>query len=221
MLFGPRRHPVVRRGRGAFIGLVGPDGSGKTTVAAEIERQCASVKRRFAYVHWRPSLTAPFGHPDPHAIPVAKVAPCEHVTPLVWVGSLARLLRSALAFNIAYLARIRPQVRAGTVVVVDRWIYNYISQPNSVRYYGPRRVAAFVCGRLVAQPRPVFVFEAPVSVIRARSLELTEREISSEYERIHRDLRIADLRRIDATATPPQVAAAVLSLCGLTDIRST
>jgi thymidylate kinase len=178
------------------------------------------MDRAFAYAHCRPSLTAPLGHPSPHAIPLAKIGPREDVTPLDQLVSLVRLLRSALAYNALYMTRLRPQLRRGAVVVVDRWIYNYVTQPHSVRYYGPQRLAAFVCCRLVVQPCPVFVMEAPTSVILARSDELSENEIGSEYERLRNQLRLRDLRWIDATGTPTEIASGVLSQCGLTEPQS-
>ena len=211
-----RRDRVRRGAKRAFIGFVGPDGSGKTTVAAEVELQCSSLGRACVYVHWRPSLSAPFARPSPHATPLAKVASRENVNLFDQIASLARLLRSALSFNIVYTTRLRPQLRSGTVVVVDRWIYNYIAQPHSVRYYGPPRLAAFVCCRLVVQPSTVFVMEAPTRVIIARSDELTENEIDSEYERLHRSLRLSDVRWIDATSSPTEIAASVLQQCGVT-----
>jgi thymidylate kinase len=216
MLPRPRRDRTARPARGLFIGFVGPDGSGKTTTAAEVEALCSAMNRKFAYVHWRPSLTSAFGRPDPLATPMPKVQPKMPNT-IDRMASLARLLRSAIAFNAAYALRLRPQVRSGSVVVVDRWVYNYITQPNSVRYYGMERVAAFVCCRLVVRPRPVFVFEAPTAVILARSHELTAEEVEAEYERIRRSLRLADVRWIDATASAPRVAAAVLAQCGITE----
>src|SRR5437868_9355237 len=54
----------VRGGRrttrtGIFVGVVGPDGSGKTTLARAIEARCAYDGRPFGYVHWRPSPLRP------------------------------------------------------------------------------------------------------------------------------------------------------------------
>ncbi len=211
-----RRDRAAHGVDGAFIGLVGPDGSGKTTIAAAIERQCAEMGRDFSYVHWRPSLRQPFRQPAPHATPLPKNPPREDVSRADQIASLVRLLRSALTFNISYVTRLRPQVRSGAVVVVDRWIYNYISQPYSVRYYGSPRVATFVCCRLVARPSPVFVLEAPASVILVRSDELSENELASEYQRFHDRLQLPDVRWIDATAGPAEIGASILAQCGLT-----
>jgi len=209
--------PRGRRSRraGVFIGLVGPDGSGKTTVAVEIQRRCESGGRAFSYVHWRPSLTAPFRQPAPDATPLPKNAPREDVGALDRLFSLVRLLRSALTFNVAYAWRIRPRLRSGAVVVVDRWIYNYISQPASVRYYASPRIATFVCCRLVVHPRPLFVLDAPPDVILGRSHELTEDEVRSEYARFHGGLRLPDVRWVDATSDPVEIASTIVAQCGL------
>lgn len=209
-----------RRRAGAFIGLVGPDGSGKTTVAAEIERQCNASGREFAYVHWRPSLRHPFRRPSPSATPLPKNPALEHVTAIDRMASLVRLLRSALTFNVSYVTQLRPRLRSGAVIVVDRWIYNYISQPDSVRYYGSPRFATFVCARLVAHPSPVFVLEAPTSVILARSDELNDDAVQAEYQRFRDRLPLADLRWIDATSDPAEIAEHILAECRLTSART-
>jgi|tagenome__1003787_1003787.scaffolds.fasta_scaffold20936210_3 thymidylate kinase len=206
-----RRADRARTERGAFIGLVGPDGSGKTTTAAQLRERCATAGRPFVYVHWRPSLRSPFREPDPNAEPLPKVRPLPAPSALQRGASLARLARSACIFNIAYALRIRPLVRNGTVVVADRWIYNYVAQPHSVRYYGSPRLAAFVCRRLVVRPRPVFVFEAPPHVILARSDELSADDVAAEYERVRRGMPGADVVWIDATARAADIAGEVLA----------
>jgi thymidylate kinase len=204
-----RRGGAARTG-GAFIGLVGPDGTGKTTLAAELERQCEAAGVPFGYIHWRPSPRDAFRSPAPNAVPLPKNPPRPDVSILDCAVSLVRLLRSAVTFNLAYFLSIRRRLRAGAVVVADRWIYNYIGQPYSVRYYGPSWIAVLVCCRLVVAPRPVVVLDLPTEQILRRSRELTATEVRSEYERLRRGLRLPEVRWLAADASPETLAREIL-----------
>lgn len=194
----------------AFVGLIGPDGSGKTTLARELAARSESMGSNFLYVHWRPTLGTARHTIDDEGVPIAKVDPLDRVRTVDRIQSIARLARSAVMFNAAYFLRLRPQLRTGTVIVADRWIYNYVLQPYSVRYYASERLAAFVCRYLVIRPRLIFALGADPLVLSRRTEELSEDAIRLELERIHVKMRGLDVRWLDAEESPSSLAGQVL-----------
>jgi len=138
----------------------------------------------------------------------------------MWWASLLRLARSALIFNAYYLIRIRPLLKNGCVVVADRWAYNYLAQPRSVRYYGPARAARFVVHHLIWHPDHLFVLTASSAVIRSRKTELTAQEIRDEARRWELLAEQFGGNQIDATQPADTLAAIVLDAASVRQDRA-
>jgi thymidylate kinase len=199
------------RSSGPFIGLIGPDGSGKTTLADAIRERCAAADIRFFYVHWRPSILRALPVQPRSGPPVPKRASPSTVTTADRALSLLRILRSAAVFNASYLCRVRPRLRAGAVVVADRWVYNYVGQPWSVRYHASPRLAGFVCRYLVIRPRYLFVLDGDPDEIAQRKNEVTAEEVRDELERIRAELGRMNLRALRIDRSPVQLADEVVN----------
>lgn len=187
--------------RGSFVVLVGPDGVGKTTVARELIRLRGGCS---GYVHFRPSLWSPLDREPSISSTALKASPGG--------GRLLGILRigkSLVGFWAGYLARIRPALRRGCVVVGDRWAYGYLLQPSSLGFHGPKGLARLVVS---AMPRPdvVVVLQAPVDVIMARKQELGAEQIRAEMARA---AALSEHRRItiDATQSPGEIARTILA----------
>ena len=69
-----------------------------------------------------------------------------------------------------------------TLIVADRWIYNYLGQPYSVAYSGPRPLAK-LAARLAPRPNMIAILIAPGSVVAQRKQELTAEQADEETER--------------------------------------
>jgi energy-coupling factor transporter ATP-binding protein EcfA2 len=191
---------------GAFVALVGPDGVGKTTVAAALIKMRTD---RAAYFHFRPTLVDGLSATLPSK---SSASPKFYGTGIRAFGWL-RLLRNVLLFWIGYLMTVKPKVTQGTLVVGDRWAYGYIVQPIPLRFFGPAWMARLGV-RLMPQPDLVACLVAPPETIRGRKSELTVDEISQELAR-YGDIPVHNLRSYDATSPPDHTARMILRDLGL------
>lgn len=187
--------------RGRFIVIVGSDGVGKTTVAGAI---CSRLGDDGAYVHFlpRPPYRLAARPPEVPGQLEKDRSGGSRVT------GILRLGRSVLRSWLGYYRAIRPALRRGVTVVGDRWLYGYLAQPLSLRFYGPRWVARLALA-LTPSPDLVVLLEAPFDVINARKSELTRDEVEREFE-VWRDT-VPKALRLDATQPPDVLAAAVLT----------
>ncbi len=187
---------------GAFVVLVGPDGVGKSTVArALIERQDGPA----AYFHFVPRLRRPLDSRPPEQ----RILPPKATDPTGWRAlGLARLAYNVVRYWIGYLCRVRPALRAGTLIVGDRSLYGYIVQPTALRFYGPEWVARAAI-RLLPRPTLIANLHAPCDVVRARKQELEMPQIESEL-RAWRQLAGLPVVTFSATNSPGMIADAIV-----------
>jgi thymidylate kinase len=198
----PRSRSSDRRSRGAFIVIVGPDGVGKTTVARAIIDLHGGPS---AYFHFLP--TAPGGMSSrPNDQLLAKPPRLDRSGSIV-LGWL-RLARNVLRWWFGYLLRVRPALRGGCLVISDRWLYGYLVQPSSLKFYGPHRLA-LATFRLLSRPDLVVNLTALPDTIRHRKKELTLEQIQEELERWPQ-LPAPRLETFDATEAPERIAQRVL-----------
>jgi thymidylate kinase len=188
---------------GAFIVLAGLDGSGKTTFARNV---CSLVTEsdRFSgvrYFHWIPSLLGEIEFPFPAT---AKLGRRKHIASgaLHSVLSCLRLFKNVVLANAAHRLRVRPLLRKGFLVIVDRFVYNYWLDPASVKYSGPGRLLDRAAA-LLPKPDAVVVLRADAATLLARTQELSPEQIAEQLARLDRLPAFAPAR-IDLDATQPE-----------------
>ena len=155
--------------------IVGPDGVGKTTLAAELLSGWPGER---GYFHFRPPIRGPLPPqaPEGGGWVAAKLDPAGNRSRLLgWV----RLLRNLALFDAGHLFSIRPALRRGALVVGDRWAYPYLAAPAQVHYYGPQWLARSVIWML-PQPDLVVCLTAPPHVVVARKAELTMEQVEAQ-----------------------------------------
>ena len=193
--------------RGAFVVLVGPDGVGKTSVADALVSMHSGGS---AYIHFRPEFWSPL-ESDPGAHDTTPMP--KHDGTGSRVIGWARLSWSFVAFWAGYLWRVRPAVRAGRLVVADRWGYGYFAQPTALRFHGPDWLARIFVGALPA-PDLVANLVATPDLILARKQELTRDQLIDELER-WKDLPVGVLVDFDTSGDASRTAAAIYGLLGV------
>jgi thymidylate kinase len=189
--------------KGGFVVLVGPDGVGKTSVADAL---VSMHDGRAAYIHFRPAIWSPLDSDSGAAVSVPM--PKHHGSGSRLVGWV-RLAWSFLAFWAGYLWRVRPAVRAGRLVVADRWGYGYFAQPTALRFHGPEWLAHMFVSALPAPDLVANLVAAP-DVILARKQELTRDQVIGELEKWKR-LPVRGRVDFDTSRDPASTAAAI---CG-------
>ena len=159
-----------------FIAIEGADGVGKSTVLRLLVPEL--VKRGgfsgYLFFHWKPckaelSYDAIPGD-DPHD-PRGK-------KPRNPLASLVFLVHHWLDFQLGYWRFVRPAIRAGRLVVADRYTYDVLLDPMRFRLKLPAWILRLFV-QTIPRPERAILLHADPAVIRGRKPELSETEIAA------------------------------------------
>jgi len=190
--------------RGRFVVIVGPDGVGKTTLAAELLRRWPGEG---GYFHFRPPIRGPLPPQAPEAGGFVAVKPDPAGNGNRFLGWV-RILRNLVLFGAGHLFSIRPALRRGALVVGDRWAYPYLAAPAQVHFYGPQWLARSVIWAL-PQPALVVCLTAPPHIVVARKAELTMEQVEAQ-NRTWQSVPARHKTTLSAVDPPRMLAARVL-----------
>jgi thymidylate kinase len=197
--------------QGVSVVLLGLDGSGKTTIARQLcsaagdQPFCNGVR----YFHWIP---VPFRR---HQIPLADsgLTPRKEVMKASFSRSLAsnaRLLKNLLVAKLGFRLRVKRLKKRGCLVLMDRYFYNYLLDPVSVKYYGSARLLEWARNHFPA-PDLAVVLGAQASILLKRKPELSEPEIRRQSALLESmPLRAGRILRLDATRNPAEIATEIM-----------
>jgi thymidylate kinase len=192
------RHPM-----GYWVAFLGPDGSGKSTIAQRVGEELAPLFRAVHSYHLRPHWlsssrsTGPVV--DPHGSPARGR-----------MASLAKLCLWWVDCNAGFVFDLYPRLVRAQLVLVDRHFSDLLVDPRRYRYAGSRRLAALVCGSTF-WPQLFVLLDAPVEVIHARKVEVAREEVERQ-RRAYRDLlaRFPSSHPVDATREIREIATEVV-----------
>lgn len=164
----------ITRPTGIVLGFLGPDGVGKSTLIAEVQRRIAPAFRKQARFHLRPN----FGRQqrtsatvnDPHSDP-----------PRGLLGSMSKLGLWWMDYFVGYFSSVYPKLIRSTLVIFDRYADDLSVDPKRYRYGGPLWMARLL-SRVVPRPDLMFVLVADPDVIQARKAEVLPAETSRQVE---------------------------------------
>lgn len=123
-----------------------------------------------------------------------------------------RLLKHVVICWLGHWVTVRPAVRAGALVVADRWTYGYLVQPAALRYWGPAWLVALSL-RLLPTPNLVVNLTAPAEVISSRKQELSEAVIETELSSWSA-LPVPNLLTLSSESEPTTIARDILDYLG-------
>ena len=133
---------------GCCIALLGPDGSGKSSLIEALSDVGRLAFREVHSYHLRPELlrrgTSGVRRTvtDPHALPARSV-----------IASLAKLAVFWCDYVGGYWLRVRPQMVRSTLVIFDRYYHDLLVDSKRYRYKAPRWVTD-LAGRFIPLPDP-------------------------------------------------------------------
>ncbi len=169
----------VVRPTGLVVAIVGPDGTGKSTLARALPQAVDKPFRRTAHVHFRPGVL-----PRPGAVAgrPARDATRPQAVPLHGpMMSVGLLVYFWLDFVVGSWLRLKPlRVRSGLVVVERGW-WDLLVDPKRYRLAVPEPLIRFL-GALVPRADLILVLGADPDVVLARKAELPRAELVRQLE---------------------------------------
>jgi serine acetyltransferase/thymidylate kinase len=167
-----RRWRRWRQPTGLLIAAMGPDGSGKSSVIAAVDRQVREAFRSTTIVHLRPGfLYRPerMSNSTPHA-----------ENPRGTVRSFCKLLFFAADYILGYVFFMKPLLVRSNSLIFDRYYDDLLVDPRRYRQQGSVGMARLL-RKIVPRPDLWLLLDAPAEVLQMRKQEVSPEE--SERQR--------------------------------------
>jgi len=164
---------AVPQERGLCIVMLGPDGTGKSTMRAQLLRDLAPMFQQTRSWHFRPRVIGRIGPGRPIKQP-------HSMRPRGWFASVLYLFTVFADYWLGYLLHIRPLLAGSSLVVLDRYFHDILIDPIRYRYGGPMWLVRGM--RFFVPPRDILflVLDADENVIYTRKRELSFEELSRQ-----------------------------------------
>jgi thymidylate kinase len=162
---------------GVFIVCIGPDGSGKTSVADRVMKRLETTFKadKTHYYHWKPiTFQRSKGDIGPVDNPHGKSTRCP-------LASTIYLFYHVFEFFFGGILRLKPVLFRNGMVVVDRYFYDIMVDPKRYRLNAPIWLVYFVA-KIIVKPDIVICLDAPAKIFYERKQEVSFEEVVRQRE---------------------------------------
>jgi serine acetyltransferase/thymidylate kinase len=184
-----------RQPSGLLIACMGPEGSGRSSVIAQLSARPLAPFREAHTMELRPRMMRP-----------VPVNPDSRI-PRGSFGIMAKLMMFVADYWLGYWLRIRPKLVDSTLVVSNRYYDDVLVDPRRYRIDRPRALARVLLP-WIPRPELWLVFDVPSEVLQTRTREVAAEEaarLRREYRRVLR--RQEDVVVLDASQPLDEVSA--------------
>jgi len=190
---------------GFTVVLLGPDGSGKSTVASELAVGAQGLFNSVSRLHLRPCILRGIvkgvveAVSDPHGSPPRGV-----------LASWAKIAFFLIDYWLGYILRRASTLAKGSLVLWDRHLLDMVVDPARARYGGGAG-AVRLASMLIPQPDAVVVLDVPQEVVFGRKREVSPMEFDRQraaYAQLARSHPRGVL--VDGTPPPDVIATDVI-----------
>jgi thymidylate kinase len=196
---------------GVFVVFLGPDGSGKSTIAEGVLNAGCDGYRRTTHFHWRPELL-----PRPGRKRVVSDDSPDAPIPAMeskygFTMSLLRFSYYYLDFILGYWVKLFPKKVASSLIIGERYYYDILVHPERYGFKLPKWLYQ-VLMPFVPKPDLTILLSNKPEEIAKRKSELTIEEISRQLKEYRSILnKIDGSCEITTDGTVDEVVKAVLS----------
>jgi len=180
------------------IGVVGPDGVGKSTLLGLMTGGSKSIYTKVIVRHWRPGLLPNLGGRRPSA-PAA--APRRHAGRMPWL----RVAYYFLDYLLGHWLIDRRDTCRQRLVIYDRCALDMVVDP--LRYGLSSARPARWLWRFSPKPDLIILLDGDPAIIHGRKPELPAEEIASQLAAWRAYVQDGTVGAVIDTATPPEVIA--------------